>query len=58
MRRGLVEVQPEVELACAARARARACRERVGTMRRGGEEGCLSASSAEAMQSHEAMLAT
>ena len=43
---------------CAARARARACRERVGTVRRGGDDGFLSASSTEAMQSHEAMLAT
>ena len=57
MSRRLLEVRPEVELACAARARVRACREGGGTVRRGGEEGCLDDSSAETMDNQEAMVA-
>ena len=49
MRRRLVEVQPEVELACASRACARAYREGGGIVRRGGEEGCSGGSSTEPM---------
>ena len=35
---GLVKVHPEADLACTARARARACMEGGGTVRRGGGE--------------------
>ena len=50
-RRGLVEVQPKAKLTCVARARA--CREGGGMVRRGGEKGCSGGLSAEVMDNQK-----
>ena len=56
VRRRLVEVQSEVELACTTRACAHTCREGGGTVRRGGEGSCSGGSTTEVMDNQESMV--